>query len=65
MAIEPKTTIMLIQDDAGNLKRIRIGNTEITPLHAGPVQGNGCTNYTLTIENVHFEYERDAPKPAA
>ncbi|GLS45169.1 hypothetical protein [Methylobacterium brachythecii] len=62
MADETKQTVITeIQDANGNRVRIRVGDVEVPVLHGGPVPGKMCTNYTLTIENVRVEYERDAP----
>ncbi|OHV17759.1 hypothetical protein BK022_03635 [Methylorubrum extorquens] len=59
-----KTRATLVQNPAGQVVAVRIGDAEIPVMHAGPVVGPGQTNLVMTLANVEFDYaqaEPDAP----
>jgi hypothetical protein len=59
MAEKLKTTI--IQDRNGLIKKVRIGETTVDVITAGPIVIAGGIALALTVPNVEIEVEQEAP----
>ncbi|MBA9070704.1 hypothetical protein FHR71_004474 [Methylobacterium sp. RAS18] len=55
---------ILVQNPAGQVVAVRIGEAEIPVMHAGPVVGPGQTNLVMTLANVEFNYAQVEPTDA-
>lgn len=53
-----KTKIVLIQDTAGQTRRVRVGEAEFPVLTAGPVPLPGRMGVALTVDNVEIGFEK-------
>lgn len=60
-----KTRVTLVQNPAGQVVAVRIGETEIPVMHAGPAVGPGQTNLVMTLANVEVDYAQAQPKAEA
>lgn len=56
-----KMRATLVQNPAGQVVAVRIGDAEISVMHAGPVVGPGQTNLVITLANVEIDYAQAEP----
>lgn len=63
MAEKMRATLM--QNPAGQVVAVRVGEAEIPVMHAGPVVGPGQTNLVMTLANVEIDYAQAEPNTDA
>lgn len=60
-----RTLVTMIQDAQGITRRVRIGDTVIPVIMGAPIPGLGQMNFTMTIGDIDYAFERDTDAPTA